>query len=128
MALAIGCYQRGEIPSDDGLVSRGAQVYALHCFACHGEADGSNRVAGVPIHGPRGHTWHHRDSQLITLIVNGSQRPEASGDVRMPAWGEILTQEDVRAVLAYIKTWWSDAQHDLRAAWYGCVRHVTPGC
>jgi mono/diheme cytochrome c family protein len=77
-----------------------------------------------PRHNTNGHTWRHPDCQLVDAILNGSgamgemmrQMMGASADTpRMPAWKGTLTEEDVRAVLSHIKTWWTQDQREFQA-------------
>jgi len=49
------------------------------------------------------HAWHHTDEQLIHTILNGLQRTG-----RMPAWKDVITEQQASDVLAYIKSLWSD--------------------
>lgn len=55
-----------------------------------------------PPHTNEGHTWHHSDQLLLELIANGSSFPQT----RMPAFGEQLTDEEISAIITYMKTWW----------------------
>jgi|GEM_PF-3833603 len=34
---------------------------------------------------------------------------------RMPAFRDILTDEDIDSILAFIKTWWTQEQRDFQA-------------
>lgn len=105
--------------AEDRLVARGAQLYATHCVGCHGDREGGGALTGVPSHGPDGHTWHHSDRNLTDIILNGSGEmgemmrrmmgvPQETP--RMPAFKGTLSENDVRAILAYIKTFWTDEQ------------------
>ncbi|MBI2887084.1 MAG: cytochrome c [Chloroflexi bacterium] len=98
------------------IVARGAQLYATNCQACHGDKNGVGRLPYAPSHGNDGHTWHHSDRNLIDIIMNGGDEmttmmrsmsgvPEDAP--RMPAWKGKLSEEEVRAILAYIKTFWT---------------------
>lgn len=100
-------------------VERGQQVYQTYCQTCHGDAKGDGRLPNVPSHGPDGHTWHHSDRNLMEIIRDGSDSPMSrmmremmgSADApRMPAWKETLSDEDVRSVIAYLKTFWTEEQ------------------
>lgn len=99
-------------------VDLGEQVYITHCASCHGanlegEAnwqeqndDGSFRA---PPHDVSGHTWHHPDNSLFESVERGGARFEGmnvGGTSNMPAFGEILADEEIRAVLTYIKSTW----------------------
>lgn len=98
------------------VLSRGAQLYMENCQVCHGDRNGAGRQPYVPSHGPDGHTWHHSDTNLRDIILNGSGAmsemmremegvpPDAP---RMPAWKGKLSEEDVQAIIAHIKTFWT---------------------
>lgn len=102
--------------SNQQLVAMGEDVYVTYCAACHGYdlegqpewqqpyADGSFKA---PPHDETGHTWHHSDAYLVESIKQGGARLEANiGVSNMPAYEDILTDQQIFAVLAYIKTSW----------------------
>ena len=104
-------------------ISRGAQLYATNCQACHGDARGDGKLPYVPSHGSDGHTWHHSDRNLMEIILNGgdkmtqmmrsmSNTPEDAP--RMPAWKDKLSEEEIRAILAYIKTFWTEERRRMQ--------------
>ncbi|MGX5659247.1 c-type cytochrome [Castellaniella ginsengisoli] len=110
-------------PANQDLVVRGKAIYANACAACHGaELQGQpgwrERLANgrlpAPPHDRTGHTWHHPDAVLFDLVKNGlvggrTAPPGYESD--MPAFGGTLSDEQIVAVLAYIKsTWPSDAR------------------
>ncbi len=103
---------------DRALVSRGKAVYASHCAACHGtnlegQPDWRNRRPNgrlpAPPHDATGHTWHHPDQVLFSItkdgLVPGVTAP-AGYESDMPAFKSILSDADIAAVLAYIKSTW----------------------
>lgn len=102
------------------LVAQGETVYVTHCAACHGAAlegqpdwkvqneDGSFRA---PPHDESGHTWHHGDDTLLEAVRQGGGRFDSAvvgGTSNMPAFEDVLTEAEMTAVLAYIKSHWSD--------------------
>ncbi|WP_322995009.1 cytochrome c [Castellaniella sp.] len=105
-------------PSDQALVTLGRQIYTNNCAACHGaKLEGQpnwrmRRADGrlpAPPHDKTGHTWHHPDAMLISITKNGlipgkTAPPGYVSD--MPAYGELLSDHDITAVLAYIKSSW----------------------
>lgn len=128
-ALAAGCDAPAvppavaAAPGPDAL-ARGETLYRAHCQACHGDRDGSGRVESAPPHGPDGHTWHHSDRNLVETILYGSggqdeklrnARGVAPDAPKMPAWNGTLTEDDARAVLAFLKTWWTPEQRSFQA-------------
>lgn len=102
---------------DRAVVALGAQVYAADCAACHG-ADlkgqpnwrmrGADGLLPAPPHDETGHTWHHDGDTLFRIVKLGL--PELIGDpeyaTAMPAYAGVLTDDEIIAVLSYIKSTW----------------------
>jgi mono/diheme cytochrome c family protein len=61
----------------------------------------------APAHDETGHTWHHPDWQLFEITKTARQpfRP-SEYKTDMPAYKDILTDEEIWAVLAFIKNSW----------------------
>ncbi|MDX3893460.1 cytochrome c [Pusillimonas sp.] len=105
-------------PADQSLVMQGKAIYANNCAACHGEAlQGqpnwrermSNGRLPAPPHDKSGHTWHHPDAMLVDMVKNGlvpgnTAPPGYVSD--MPAYRDILSDQETIAVLTYIKSTW----------------------
>lgn len=90
---------------------RGAALYETNCRSCHGGASGGTVRDIPPPHNANGHTWHHQDCLLTAIILNGYEDPDAPADKpKMPAFKGQLTDEEVAAILAHIKTWWTEEQ------------------
>ena len=66
---------------------------------------------GAPVHGPDGHTWHHADGQLTRIILGQLVYPGRT----MPLFEEILSEDDVTAVLTFFKSNWLSDQLDFQA-------------
>lgn len=103
-------------------VQRGETLYQVNCQTCHGGATGGAMMDMPPRHNANGHTWHHPDRQLIDTVLNGSgemgemmRSMMGNPGVRMPAFRGALTEEDVKAILDYIKTWWTPEQRQFQA-------------
>src|SRR3546814_14468250 len=63
-----------------------------------------------PPHDDTGHTWHHPDAVLFDLVKNGlipGRTAPSDYQSDMPAFGSTLSDEQIIAVLAYIKSTWS---------------------
>src|SRR5712692_4739735 len=104
-------------------LSRGEKLYNDHCFVCHKGADGGQMMDYPPRHNANGHTWHHPDCELTTIILNGGdemtemmrQMMNSNPDTpRMPAWKDKLSREDIAAILAFIKTWWTEDERQFQ--------------
>jgi mono/diheme cytochrome c family protein len=108
-------------PRDAARVALGARVYAQQCAACHGarlegqpdwrQRKGDGRLPAPP-HDESGHSWHHPDSVLFAITKNGLVPPYAPPGYAsdMPAYAGILKDEEVWAVLAYIKFHWKSRE------------------
>ena len=110
---------------DAAVVDLGRAVYAENCASCHGvalegqvnwqqrDADG---YLPAPPHDETGHTWHHPDSYLFLMTKYGIEAMIGkSYPNNMPAYKDELTDEEILAVLSYIKSTWSgriQRQHD----------------
>ena len=92
-------------------LARGAKVYATSCRPCHGGRHGKGSIGRAHPHNEMGHTWHHPDAQLKEWILNGKLGP---GYSVMPGFN-YLREGDVEAILALIKTWWTNEQRESQA-------------
>ena len=90
-------------PSDTAVVasSEGAAIFKQRCALCHGP-DGRGDGPGAKGLKPPPRNYHDHeymnsmtDEQLLTTIRNGKGA--------MPAWGKILTEDQMRAVLAHVR-------------------------
>ena len=110
-------------PASTAVVERGNVIYQANCAVCHGpsgegespawktpNADGT--YPGPP-HDSTGHTWHHADQLLFDIVKDGGSRFNSpTFRSRMPASGGTLTDDEIRAVLAYIKTLWGPGERE----------------
>ena len=61
----------------------------------------------APPHNISGHTWHHSDEVLLKIVKEGPAFYAALGaETEMPAFGSVLSDAEMAAVLAYIKSKW----------------------
>ncbi len=108
-------------PDDAEVVAIGQDIFADQCAACHGEnlegqpnwqIRGEDGLLPAPPHDATGHTWHHDDETLFTLTKFGlaglMENAPATG---MPVYEGVLSDEEIIAVLSFIKSTWPD---DLR--------------
>ncbi|HED15182.1 MAG TPA: cytochrome c [Gammaproteobacteria bacterium] len=103
--------ETGKAP-DAKAVAVGKKLYIKHCQVCH-QKDGVGEqpisvyirlpgfVTAIPLN-ESSHAWHHGDKQLVKIILSGSRRTK-----RMPAWKDTLSEEQVKNIVAYIKSLWS---------------------
>ena len=61
----------------------------------------------APPHDASGHTWHHDDDTLINITKNGFEKYTGPGyETDMPKYSTVLSDDEILAVLAYIKSTW----------------------
>ena len=112
-------------PDDAEQVALGEQVYREHCAACHGAAlegqpdwrqRGPNGRLPAPPHDETGHTWHHPDDVLFRITKQGVAAMVPDYESDMPAYADVLSDAEIWAVLAYIKSRWPQPIQERQAA------------
>jgi mono/diheme cytochrome c family protein len=97
-------------------LATGRIIYDQHCAACHGrnlegqpnwrERPPNGRLPAPP-HDASGHTWHHPDDVLFGITKHGIGAYAPAGyESDMPGFDGKLTDDEIRAVLAFIKSTW----------------------
>lgn len=113
--------------SDLDQVAHGDRIYQRICSNCHGrELDGQlgwqqpmkdgTRLA--PAHNTDGETWRHADKILFEIVkFGGAYLKPDGGTSRMPAFEEKITDDEIWAVIAFIKSSWpTDVQEVQQSA------------
>ena len=112
-------------PNEPAVISLGKQVYAQNCASCHGVAlegqanwrqRGDDGYMPAPPHDETGHTWHHPDTYLFLMTKYGIEKMIGKTyPNNMPAYEDELSDDEIIAVLSFIKSTWSitvKQQHD----------------
>lgn len=104
-------------PNDPVQVARGETLYGESCASCHGaELEGApnwktrnpDGTLPAPPHDDSGHTWHHADDFLFGYTKFGGAAYAPKGfQSGMPGFESSLSDADIGAVLAFIKSRWS---------------------
>ncbi|QIE43888.1 cytochrome c (plasmid) [Rhodobacteraceae bacterium SC52] len=105
------------MPSDPDVVALGQAVYVENCASCHGanldgqpnwRSPGPDGRLPAPPHDETGHTWHHDGDTLFQLTKYGTGALIGDPDYQsnMPIYEGVLTDEEIIAVLSYIKSTW----------------------
>ncbi|SDO11953.1 Cytochrome C oxidase, cbb3-type, subunit III [Lutimaribacter pacificus] len=110
---------------DPAALREGARIYADYCASCHGvQLEGQENwrdrdaegYLPAPPHDASGHTWHHPDDQLVAITKYGIEALVGNGyQSRMIGFGDVLSDQEILATLAYIKSTWPAqiiARHD----------------
>jgi S-disulfanyl-L-cysteine oxidoreductase SoxD len=104
-------------PDDPSVLAKGQRLYAAQCASCHGarlEGQPNWRERGpdgklpAPPHDASGHTWHHPDELLFRITKHGVAKAANLRDYgsAMPAYEGVLSDEEIVAVLSWIKAQW----------------------
>lgn len=103
----------------------GGRVYAESCASCHGldlqgQPEWQRRLPSgrmpAPPHDASGHTWHHGDAILFRLVKEGVAAVVGGGyESDMPAFADTLSDNDIHAVLSFIKSSWPERQRGYQA-------------
>lgn len=109
----------------DRNTARGSRLYAEHCASCHGrnlegQPDWTTRLPNgrlpAPPHDATGHTWHHSDADLKLITSKGMTAivPDYQSD--MPAFGDVLSDTEIKAILDFIKSTWPERERAYQTA------------
>lgn len=111
--------------ADRARVAQGAALYATNCATCHGakgegqanwKTSNPDGTYPPPPHDASGHTWHHPDGLLFRIVRDGGAMFDSGGfKSGMPAWGERLSDDEIRAVITYLKTLWGERERAFQA-------------
>lgn len=93
-----------EAPAADAGALDGKALYEANCQTCH-QADGTGMVGETKLAGNYKERLHKSDDELFNSIKNGK-----TGEIgAMPPWGPTLSDDQIKAVLAYVRATYGDA-------------------
>lgn len=135
LAVAIGFFVRpggggsnvaGSFPPAD--IAMGETLYAQSCAVCHGknlegqpnwQSAGPDGKLPAPPHDASGHTWHHDDGVLFSYTKLGGRQLLADQGMDfnsgMPAFGDQLSDQEIRNIIGFIKSTWPERQRQEQA-------------
>ena len=97
-------------------IALGEQLYSENCLSCHGakaigenpaQSRGGQKADGSylsPALNGKGHAWHHPNEMLFSTVKDGS----IAKDSPMRGFKDKLSDDDIVAVLHYVKSLWPD--------------------
>ncbi len=111
-------------------LATGKNLYEENCASCHGDnlegelnwqQKNSDGTLPAPPHDATGHTWHHDDLMLFQYTkLGGAGYANLLGvsnfKSAMPAFEDILDDEEIISVLNYIKSTWPQEIRDIQSA------------
>ena len=109
-------------------VAAGKILYAEICASCHGvnlegqedwQSPGPDGILPAPPHDDTGHTWHHGDALIFGYTKLGGKAALAAEGIEfnsgMPGFGEVLSDQAIWDILAYIKSTWPGRVQEVQA-------------
>ncbi len=98
---------------DVGVMERGNRIFDQRCAYCHGDVGQGAQDAYPPLAGNRAVNMRS-PMNLIQMVRHGGFLPSTAGNPRpygMPAFGHVLDDSDISAVLTYVRgSWGNDAE------------------
>ena len=108
----------------------GDVLYKQHCASCHGaklegqenwRQIGKDGLLPAPPHDRTGHTWHHDNTLLFDYTkIGGKALMEARGisgfKSGMQGFGDVLTDDEIWDILAYIRSTWPERMKRIQAS------------
>ena len=119
--------------ADHELVDRSIQtgqiLYVTNCASCHGinlegqpnwRSPNGDGILPAPPHDATGHTWHHDNALLFEYTKFGGQGALETRGITdfksgMPAFKDVISDEDIWNVLAYIRSTWPERNQKTQA-------------
>ena len=111
-------------------LGNGRALYADHCASCHGaklegqpdwRVENDDGTLPAPPHDETGHTWHHDNGLLHAYTRLGGQAALEQRGVTgfksgMPGFADVLSDEDIWDVLAFIRSTWPKRVQEMQAS------------
>jgi high-affinity iron transporter len=104
LALSLSLTMCQAARADEPHPAVGAQVYAKYCTLCHGVSGrGDGRAALIQQRKPADLTKSvHTFEYKLDIVRRGGAAMNRSPS--MPAWSEVLSDEEIKEVVAYLQT------------------------
>lgn len=92
LVVTMALFMAATVQASD--IFKGREVYELHCESCHG-SDGASIDPDTPDFS-RGESLYVPDGELVRRLREGS--------IMKPAYRGLLTDQEMRDVIAYVRT------------------------
>ncbi|MBY0366787.1 alcohol dehydrogenase [Roseateles aquatilis] len=111
-----------------GVMEMGRKVYATQCAMCHGDEGKGHTPAYPPLAGNQSITMASPVNS-IRMVLNGGYAPGTKKNPRphgMPPFSHILSDEEVAAVVTYIRVAWDNSGTPVTPAQANELRRLLP--
>jgi mono/diheme cytochrome c family protein len=92
------------------VLARGSRIYQAHCASCH-QADGQGQPPAYPPLAQNQSIEMESAVNPIRMVLNGGYPPQTTANPRpygMPPFAQVLSDEDIAAVVTYIRIAWGN--------------------
>jgi mono/diheme cytochrome c family protein len=113
---------------DPAVMELGRKVYAVQCAVCHGDEGKGQAPAFPPLAGNRSITMLSPVNS-IRMVLNGGYAPGTYKNPRpygMPPFSHILSDDEVAAVVTYVRTAWQNNGTPVAPAQANELRKLLP--
>jgi len=111
-----------------GVMETGRKVYQAQCAMCHGDEGKGNTPAYPPLAGNQSITMASPVNS-IRMVLNGGYAPGTRKNPRphgMPPFSHILNDDEVAAVVTYIRVAWNNSGTPVNAVQTNELRKLLP--
>jgi mono/diheme cytochrome c family protein len=111
--------ERGARPADDAAMPRGGKLYGQYCVQCHqtkGEGKGDGKNPAWPALAGNISVTAPSPQNAIRMVLEGGFAPATAANPQphgMPPFGQILNDNDIAALVTYIRNSWGNAADDV---------------
>lgn len=113
---------------DPGVMETGRKTYAAQCAMCHGDEGKGSAPAYPPLAGNQSITMASPVNS-IRMVLNGGYAPGTKKNPRphgMPPFSHILNDDEVAAVVTYIRVAWDNSGTPVAPAQANDLRKLPP--
>jgi mono/diheme cytochrome c family protein len=110
------------------VMESGRKIYATQCAVCHGD-EGKGHPPGLPALAGNQSITMSSPVNAIRMVLNGGYAPGTRKNPRpygMPPFSHILNDDEVAAVVTYIRVAWENSGTPVTAAQANELRKVLP--
>jgi mono/diheme cytochrome c family protein len=115
---------RGATQVSASVLARGSSLYKAQCSSCH-RMDGHGAPSAYPPLAQNPSIEMESAVNAIRMVLNGGYPPQTAGNPRpygMPPFAQIMNDEDIAAVVTYIRVSWGNRGQPVSAAEVNLLR------
>jgi mono/diheme cytochrome c family protein len=115
---------RGATRVSASVLAKGSALYKSQCSSCH-QSDGRGAPPAYPPLAQNPSIEMESSVNAIRMVLNGGYPPETAGNPRpygMPPFAQVLSDDDIAAVVTYIRVSWGNTGEPVSPAEVNTLR------